>query len=95
MVRWTPAKGAVRYGVLVNRSDGSQQQYIVSAARRTLAIRRFPLTVGGRVSVSARGVLGDWGRARKSAAFKASKQPPSVLLTRKFHQRKPKQRQRH
>jgi hypothetical protein len=95
VVKWTPAKGAIRYGVLVNLSDGSQRQYVVSAARRTLAIRRFPLSVGGRVSVSARGVLGDWGPAHKSATFKAVEQPPSVLLTRKFRERKPKRSKHH
>jgi hypothetical protein len=82
LVRWTRAAGAVRYGVLVNRSGGSQQRYELSARHRTLRIRHYPLTEGGRVSVSARGLLGDWGRPRRSRSFKATRRADTILVTR-------------
>ena len=86
-IAWTRAPGAVRYGVLVNLSDGSQQRYALPASRHSLRLRNFPLTAGGRVSVSARGVLGDWGRARHSATFRAVRASASVLLTKKIRHR--------
>ena len=87
-VRWSRAPGAVRYGVLVNRSGGSQQRFELSARQRTLRIRHYPLTEGGRVSVSARGILGDWGGSRQSRPFKATRVAATVLVTHPFtHQR--------
>ena len=83
----TRAPGAVRYGVLLNLTDGSQQRYQLPASRHSLRLRNFPLTAGGRVSVSARGVLGDWSRARHSATFRAVRAPASVLLTKKKSRR--------
>ena len=88
VVRWSGAPGAVRYGVLVNRSGGSQQRVELSARHHTLRIRQYPLTEGGRVSVSARGILGDWGGSRQSRPFKATKVAATVLVTHPFkHQR--------
>jgi hypothetical protein len=83
LVNWTAAAGTTRYGVLVTNSDGAQRRYTVSASHRSLVVKRYPLTTGGRVSVSARGALGDWGKARKSKAFKATQAPPTILLTKK------------
>jgi hypothetical protein len=91
-VKWTAAAGATRYGVLLTRSDGAQQRFTVSASHRSLRVGHFPLTFGGRVSVSARGVLGDWGAARKSKSFKATKRAKSVLVTKKIHKPAPKKR---
>ena len=85
LVKWTAAAGATRYGVLLTRSDGAQQRFTVAASHRSLRVGHFPLTFGGRVSISARGVLGDWGAARKSKSFKATKRAESVLLTHKIH----------
>lgn len=85
LVKWTAAAGATRYGVLLTRSDGAQQRFTVAASRRSLRVGHFPLTFGGRVSVSARGVLGDWGAARKSKSFKATERARSVLVTQKIH----------
>jgi hypothetical protein len=79
IVRWSAVAGAVRYGILVKRSDGSQQRLVVASRSRSVRIRAYPLTEGGVVGVSAQGQLGDWGRARHSAAFKAVKTPPSVF----------------
>ena len=86
-IAWTRASGAVRYGVLLNLTDGSQQRYQLPASRHSLRLRNFPLTAGGRVSVSVRGVLGDWGRARHSATFRAVRASASVLLTKKIRHR--------
>ena len=86
-IAWTRASGAVRYGVLLNLSDGSQQRYQLPASRHSVQLRNFSLTAGGRVSVSARGVLGDWGRARHSATFRAVRASASVLLTKKIRHR--------
>ena len=80
-VRWSAVAGTVRYGVVVDRSDGSQQRLVLSARRRSLRITRYPLTEGGRISVSAQGALGDWGNARRSATFKAVRKPTSVFLS--------------
>jgi hypothetical protein len=71
------------YGVLVTSSDGAQRRYTVSPSHHSLSVNGYPLTQGGRVSVSARGALGDWGAARKSKSFKATKVAPSILLTKK------------
>lgn len=79
-VSWPPVAGAIRYGVLVNRSDGAQRRLLVSAPRHSLTIKGYPLTDGGVVAVSAQGALGDWGRARQSARFKALKAPRSMFL---------------
>ena len=87
LVSWPRAAGAVRYGVLVTRSGGSQQRYELPAAR-TLRIRGYPLTEGGRVSVSARGMLGDWGPTRQSRTFKATRLAATVLVTRPFRSRR-------
>jgi hypothetical protein len=87
LIGWTSVAGATRYGVLVNLSDGSQRRYELRASKRSLRLGNFPLTAGGRVSVSARGVLGDWGRARRSSAFRALRAPASVLLTKKIRHR--------
>lgn len=84
LVSWRPAAGAARYGVLVNRSGGSQQRYELSARHRTLRIRHYPLTEGGRVGVSARGILGDWGPSRRSRPFRATRRAGTVLVTRPF-----------
>ena len=80
-VTWSAVAGAVRYGVVLDRSDGSQQKFVVSSSHRSLRIKRYPLTVGGTVSVSAEGLLGDWGKARRSATFKALKKPASAFLS--------------
>ena len=85
LVRWTAAPGATGYGVLLTRSDGAQQRFTVAASRRSLKIGHFPQTFGGHVSVSARGVLGDWGAARKSKSFNATQRAKSVLITQKIH----------
>ncbi len=85
LVKWTAAAGATRYGVLLTRSDGAQQRFTVAASHRSLRVGHFPLTFGGRVSISARGVLGEWGAARSSKSFKATKRAESVLLTHKIH----------
>ena len=43
VVTWTAAAGAIRYGVLVNRTGkGAQQRYVLPAQRRSLRICRFP-----------------------------------------------------
>jgi hypothetical protein len=82
LIDWTAATGAARYGVLITSSDGTQRRYTVSKSHRSLSVG-YPLTQGGRVSVSARGALGDWGPARKSKVFKAVKAARSILLTKK------------
>jgi hypothetical protein len=82
LIDWSAAAGATRYGVLIAGSDGSQRRYTVAGSRRSLKVS-YPLTAGGRVSVSGRGALGDWGPARKSKAFKAAKAARSILLTKK------------
>jgi hypothetical protein len=84
VVRWTSAVGAVSYGVLITGSDGAQRRYRLSSSHHSLSVRGYPLTQGGRVSVSARGALGDWGRARRSNAFKATKAARTILLTKKI-----------
>jgi hypothetical protein len=40
----------------------------------------YPLTQGGVIGVSAHAALGDWGRTRHSARFKALKAPRSMFL---------------
>ncbi len=79
-VSWSPVAGAIGYGVLVNRSGGAQQRFLVSARRHSLSIKGYPLTQGGVIGVSAHGALGDWGRTRHSARFKALKAPRSMFL---------------
>jgi hypothetical protein len=83
LVDWTAVAGAMSYGVLITMSDGAQRRYTVSPSHHSLSVKGYPLTQGGRVSVSARGALGDWGAARKSKSFKATKAAPSILLTKK------------
>jgi hypothetical protein len=92
VVSWTRAAGAVRYGVLVNRSGGSQQTYELPAQHLTLRIPNYPLTEGGIVSVSARGVLGDWGAPRKSRPFKATRRASTALVTTPFRHTEHKRR---
>ena len=70
----------MRYGILVKRSDGSQQRLAGSSRTVSVRIKRYPLTEGGVVGVSAQGQLGDWGPVRHSAPFKAVKTPPSMFL---------------
>jgi hypothetical protein len=81
LVGWAGVSGAVRYGVVVNRSGGSQQRFILSSRTRSLRIKGYPVTEGGIVGVSAQGQLGDWGRTRHSARFKAIKSPPTIFLS--------------
>ncbi|MGI8412566.1 MAG: delta-60 repeat domain-containing protein [Solirubrobacteraceae bacterium] len=81
LISWSAVAGAVRYGVVVNRSGGAQQQFTLSARRRSLRIPAYPLTEGGQITVSARGPLGDWGTAGKSPRFKATRAAPSMFLS--------------
>jgi hypothetical protein len=80
VVSWAPVTGALRYGVVVNRSGGSQHRYVVSSRVHSLRIKGYQLTEGGLVGVSAQGRLADWGPSRHSARFKAIKQLPSIFL---------------
>ena len=80
VVTWTAAAGAIRYGVLVNRTGGAQQRYVLPAQRRSLRISHFPLTEGARISVSAQGALDDWGAAARARSIRAVKPAPSVFL---------------
>ena len=80
IVSWSPVAGAVRYGVIVNHSGGTQQQFTVSARRHSLRVAAFPLSEGGQVTVSARGPLGDWGRATRSRPFQATKAATTIFL---------------
>ena len=79
-VRWSKARGAKRYGVALRLSNGQMRTYTLSARRRGLRIRRVPRTLGGRVEVSAQGVLLDWGRVR-SKRFKRLAVPFTVVQT--------------
>ncbi|HEY1834041.1 MAG TPA: hypothetical protein VGG08_06360 [Solirubrobacteraceae bacterium] len=86
-VRWVPVAGAVRYGIVVAHSDGSQQTMSVSAHKHSFSLP-YPAVDGGTVSVSAKGPLGDWGPARRSAQFKATKtRPPVFFKPRKRHRK--------
>ena len=77
---WSPVAGAIGYGVLVNRSGGAQQRFLVSARRQSLSIKGYPLTESGVIGVSAHGALGDWGRTRHSARPEALTTPCSMFL---------------
>jgi hypothetical protein len=81
LVSWTGVAGAIRYGVIVNSSGGVQQQFTLSARHRSLTISKYPPTDGGQVTVSARGPLGDWGRAGRSPLFRATTAAPSIFLS--------------
>jgi hypothetical protein len=86
-VRWAPVPGAVRYGIVVEHSDGSQQTMTVSAHKHSFSLS-YPPVDGGTVSVSAKGALGDWGPARRSTRFKATKtRPPVFFQPRKRHRK--------
>jgi hypothetical protein len=78
---------AIRYGVLVRRSGGAQKRLVVSARRHSLRITGYPLTESGVIGVSVQGPLGDWGRARHSARFKALKAPRSAFLAPRHRRR--------
>ena len=80
IVSWSPVAGAVRYGIVVNHSGGTQQQFTVSAHRHAFRVAAFPLSEGGQVTVSARGPLGDWGRATRSRPFQATKAATTIFL---------------
>ncbi len=86
-VRWSRARGAKRYGVLLRLADGTTRTYSLSTRRRSLRIRRVPRTLGGSVSVSAQGVLLDWGRG-KSARFRRLSSPFTVLQTDRSNERR-------
>jgi hypothetical protein len=79
-VSWSPVAGAIGHGVLVNRSGGAQQRFLVSAPRQSLGINGYPLTESGVIGVSAHGALGDWGRTRQRARSEALTTPCSMFL---------------
>ncbi len=79
-VRWSKARGAKRYGVVLRLGNGQTRMFRVSARRRSLRIRGVSRTLGGSVSVSAQGLLNDWGRAR-SRRFKRLAVPVTVVQT--------------
>jgi uncharacterized delta-60 repeat protein len=56
-------------------------------ARSSLSIH-YPPVDGGTVSVSAKGALGNWGAARRSARLKAAKALPVVFLKPRKRHRK-------
>ncbi len=82
IINWSPVAAAVRYGVVVNYSGGTQKQVTVSARRHSLRVAAFPFTEGGQVSVSALGPLGDWGRAARSQPVRATKAATTIFLAR-------------
>jgi hypothetical protein len=86
-IRWDAVTGAAHYGIVVNRGGGSQQRYVLSAKRRSLSLRNFSQTEGGKVSVSAQNALGDWGPAGRAKAFKYVKPPESIFLEPKKSRR--------
>lgn len=92
-VRWSKARGAKRYGVVLKLSDGSTRSFRLSPRRRSLRIRPVPLSLSGSVRVSAQGVLMDWGRA-KSARFKRLRRPFTVLDTDRSNERRTAAQQR-
>lgn len=47
LVSFTPAAGAARYAVVIQRTDGAQRRFLVSARRRSLRVRHATLTQGG------------------------------------------------
>jgi hypothetical protein len=87
VVSWTAVAGAIHYGVLVNRTGGSQQRFVLPARRRSMRISHFPLTEGASITVSAQGALGDWGAARGARSIQALKPAPTVFLAPKRHHR--------
>jgi hypothetical protein len=80
VINWGAVPGAVRYGVIVNHSGGTQQQFTVTARHRSLRVAAFSPSEGGQVTVSARGPLGDWGRAVRSRPFRATKAATTIFL---------------
>ena len=86
-VRWSRVRGAKRYGVVIELTNGNERQIVVGARRRSLRIRRVDLAQGGVVRVSAQGLLNDYGRPR-TARFKRLRQPPSAFVTRHENPRK-------
>ncbi len=89
VVRWTKATGATRYGIMLKGGNAKSWSYTVAASRRSFVIKNVPLTYGGTVSVSARGVTGDWGKPR-SATFKRRKLPFTALQTNSRNEKKAK-----
>ena len=74
VVSWTPAVGAVRYGILVNGSGGVQQTIEVSGRRHTVRVGGFPATEGGTAGVALAARLatgGRFGQVRRSRRSRA------------------------
>jgi hypothetical protein len=94
LVSWSKARGATRYGVLVKETTGRQRQFKVGAGRRSLRVRRFPLTEGARVYVSARGGLGDWAKPRASNRIKASRRAYRALQDSAHNERRTAQKRK-
>ncbi len=87
IVRWTKAAGAVRYGIKLKGGNAKSRTATVPAGRRSVVLKNVPLTYGGAVSVSARGVAGDWGKPR-TATFKRRRLPFTVLQTNSRNEKK-------
>jgi hypothetical protein len=83
IVTWAPATGAVRYGIVIDRTGGTQLELQVPGRRHVARIVKFPASEGGTVSVSALGALGTWGKARTGAAFTARVAPATIFRTQR------------
>jgi hypothetical protein len=78
-VSWKKVPSAVGYGIVVEQKNGVQQVIDVAAKRHKARVSPVPKTQGGTVEVSALGMLGDVGRAKK-ARFKATRRESTRLL---------------
>jgi hypothetical protein len=86
-VRWARVAGAQRYGVVLELSRGNERQFVLSRRKRSLRIRRVPLSQGGAVRVSAQGIRNEFGPP-KQRRFKRLRRPASALVTRHENPRK-------
>jgi hypothetical protein len=92
IVSWTKVKAAKRYGIKLKGGNAKSRTYHAGAGRRSLTVKNVPLTYGGTVSVSAQGLLGDWGKPR-TAKYKRRRQPFTVVQTNSSNEKVTARRQ--